>query len=95
MFKFKTFRIPNFLLRKYFNKWTHNLSLSWIFPLDPLSKPDLLAATRPAFYPGTACLLTQEPWPIWVWLPPPWGWSTGFIFTQEIVGQHDLLTLCL
>lgn len=58
----------------------------------PLIRPVLLAAIRPTFWPAEANLLIVPGLPKCLWLPPPWGWSTGFILTPPTTGN---LFLCL
>lgn len=59
---------------------------SFLTTLVPRRRPVRRAAMRPTFWPGGAQRETVDAWPMCCWLPPPWGWSTGFMATPRTCG---------
>ena len=77
-------------------KYEHQIFSGTFFTaLVPLIRPVLLAAIRPTFWPAEAYLLMVPGLPKCLWLPPPWGWSTGFILTPATWGNLFLSLLNL
>lgn len=55
-------------------KYYYHLASAYIFVFKPpLNKPDLLAAIKPTLAPGEVFLAIQDPTPMCLWLPPPYG----------------------
>merc|ERR1712168_864432 len=63
--------------------------------LAPVRRPVLRAAMRPTLRPAEVSRRTVEAIPMCLWLPPPWGCSTGFMATPRTLGQQFLFTLYL